>query len=227
MKKKIYKIKKCLLCGSDIKKEVNVSITSYYERKFCCHKCQAEWNTLYKSSNIECSFCGKKMRRRNSGIKKNNYCSLDCKNKHKTLTHNKDVECVWCGTKFKKKLSDRKTKRVFCSRKCMGEWQSKFTIGENSYNWRDGVSSVNSRIRALVKYSDWVKDIFKRDGFACQECGDKKGGNLNAHHKKQVSDIIKEFNLKEMIDILKCKELWDLKNGITLCEKCHQEIHKK
>ncbi len=227
MKKKLYKIKKCILCGADIKKGANVSIASYNKRKFCCHKCQSEWNALTKSSDIKCSFCGKKIRRKNSHIGKNNFCSLDCKNKHKTLTHNRTVVCAWCGNQFKKKLSDRKTKRVFCSRKCMGEWQSKFAIGENSYNWKNGVSSVNDRIRSLVKYSGWVKDVFKRDNYTCQKCGDKKGGNLNAHHKKQVSDIIKEFNLKEMADILRCKELWDLNNGITLCEKCHQELHKK
>ena len=227
MKKKVYKIKKCLLCDSEIKKGTNVSISSYNKRKFCKTSCQHKWNALTKSSDVNCSFCGKKIRKKNSHIWKNNFCSLGCKNKHKTLTHNRNVVCAWCGKEFKKKLSDRKTKRVFCSRKCMGEWQSKFVIGVNSYGWKGGVSSVNNKIRSLVKYSNWVKSVFKRDGFTCQKCGDKKGGNLNAHHRKQVSDIIKEYNLKEMIDVLRCKELWDLNNGITLCEKCHQELHKK
>jgi len=25
----------------------------------------------------------------------------------------------------------------------------------------------------------------------------------------------------------KCKELWDIKNGITLCKKCHKKQHQK
>ena len=109
----------------------------------------------------------------------------------------------------------------------MGEWQGKFTVGESSYNWQGGVSTINHRIRSAKKSIDWVKKVFKRDNFTCQKCGDKKGGNLNAHHIKHLSKIIKEYNIKDMADILQCKELWNINNGITLCVNCHIKEHKK
>jgi len=109
----------------------------------------------------------------------------------------------------------------------MGDWQSKFLIGELAYNWKDGSTKLNLRIRSLKKNIEWILKVFKRDNFACQDCGDKKGGNLNAHHITSLSKIIKKNHLKEIIDAIKCKELWDINNGITLCKKCHKKRHKK
>jgi len=226
MKKKTYEIKKCILCGAKIKKRKNVSIVDYSKRKFCKVSCQHKWNALTKSSDIECTFCGKKFRKKNSQIGENNFCSLDCASKYKTLTHSKKVICSWCGKEFKKAKNQIRGNN-YCSQKCMGEWQTKFRVGESNYNWKGGLLSVSKRIRSLNKYTDWRKDIFKRDNFTCQCCGDKTGGNLNAHHKKQLLDIIKEYHLNEMIDVLRCEKLWDLNNGITLCENCHRECHQK
>jgi hypothetical protein len=44
------------------------------------------------------------------------------------------VVCNFCGVDFDKKNSQLFTERHFCSRKCFGEWQSKFLLGDNSYN---------------------------------------------------------------------------------------------
>ena len=220
---KTYKIKHCKYCKSDIIKRKNESINSYYKRKFCSLSCQHKWNAQNKSSDVKCDYCDKIFRRKNSGIKKHNFCSSDCQHKFRTQENTKIVKCDWCDNEFRKKLSDKKTKRAFCSRKCFGEWQSKFCVGENSYNWKNGVASLNEKIRSSKKNIEWILAVFKRDNYTCQECGDKKGGNLNAHHKKQLSKIIKEYNLKTMYDAFKCKELWDVNNGRTLCEGCHQK----
>ena len=53
---------------------------------------------------------------------------------------------------------------------------------------------------------------YERDEYTCQNCG-KTGGKLNAHHIKPYKDF-PEFR-------------YDIDNGITLCEKCHRELHKK
>jgi 5-methylcytosine-specific restriction endonuclease McrA len=137
-----------------------------------------------------------------------------------------DATCCWCGKHYKKKPSDRKTKKVFCSRKCMGEWQSKYVIGELSYNWNGGVTQLNHRIRSLVKYAEWMKKIYKRDNYTCCVCGDANGGNLNAHYIKPLYKIIRDNNLIDLIDALECSEIWDTNNGKTICEKCHIEEHK-
>lgn len=226
MKKKEYKIKKCLYCGGDIIRKKGQSIPAYKKRKFCTSSCQHKWNALNKSKDVKCDFCGKIIRKKKSHITLHNFCSLDCFRKWKHQQGSKEIKCNWCGKKFKK-VKSQIGKHNFCSQKCMGEWQAKFIVGENSYNWNNGISTINHRIRSLNKYTDWRKDVFRRDNYTCQKCGDSRGGNLEAHHKKRVTDIIKDSNITNMADILKNKELWDINNGITLCQKCHIKIHKE
>lgn len=60
---------------------------------------------------------------------------------------------------------------------------------------------------------DWRLSIFKRDKFTCQVCQDSQGGNLVAHHL----NCYKYFP----------EERWDISNGVTLCNACHREFHKK
>ena len=68
------------------------------------------------------------------------------------------------------------------------------------------LTTENSRIRNSSKYFDWRDDVFKRDNYTCQCCG-QVGGKLNAHHKKNFAEY---------------PELrFDVENGITLCFKCH------
>lgn len=66
--------------------------------------------------------------------------------------------------------------------------------------------------RKCEDYKKWRIDVFNRDFFTCQCCG-QVGGILNAHHIKEFS---KYPELRFKVD-----------NGITLCKSCHKEIHKK
>lgn len=75
-----------------------------------------------------------------------------------------------------------------------------------------GVDTYNSRAqRDCKEYSEWRKTVLKRDGYTCQRCG-QRGGKLNVHHIKPFS---KYPTLR-----------FDVKNGVTLCEKCHREVHR-
>lgn len=66
--------------------------------------------------------------------------------------------------------------------------------------------------RKTEEYKTWRADVFARDGFKCQVCG-QVGGVLNAHH-------IKEFS--------KYPDLrYKVENGVTLCEECHKKLHRK
>ena len=108
--------------------------------------------------------------------------------------------------------------------------QRKKRKGKNHWNWQGGVNkehcSLRSQIEALFEYRQWRSDIFTKDNWTCQECL-VRGGNLHAHHIKYFSVIIEEYNIKNIEKAIQCSELWNINNGITLCQKCHKEIHKK
>jgi len=85
--------------------------------------------------------------------------------------------------------------------------------GENHHNYKDGQTVLRKLLWNRVEYKEWRKAVYERDNYTCQLCGDNRGGNLNAHHKKSFKDF---------------PELrYDADNGITLCQTCHREMHRK
>lgn len=76
----------------------------------------------------------------------------------------------------------------------------------------DDMAKEGTNPRKSWKYSEWRKGVFERDNYTCQKCGDDSGGNLEAHHIQ---------NFAENEDIR-----FDVTNGITLCEKCHNPTSK-
>jgi len=95
------------------------------------------------------------------------------------------------------------------------EWRrniSKVRRGEKCYLWKGGISKENSLIRLGVEMKLWREAVFARDNYTCQICGDKRGGNLEAHHLKGFATYPK---LRFVID-----------NGQALCIKCHIKIDK-
>jgi 5-methylcytosine-specific restriction endonuclease McrA len=65
--------------------------------------------------------------------------------------------------------------------------------------------------RALRENKEWRIQVFQRDNFTCQCCG-QRGKELHAHHI---------FNFADNPDLR-----LDINNGITLCKQCHYEFHK-
>ena len=98
-------------------------------------------------------------------------------------------------------------------------------FGNQNNNWKGGITPLNHMIRNSSKNKAWKHDIFERDNYTCQECGER-GIKFNAHHIKTVSKIIEEYNIKNLKDAYLCEELWFLENGITLCVKCHKQLHR-
>ncbi len=96
--------------------------------------------------------------------------------------------------------------------------------GNKHWNWKGGITSLHEIIRHCEQNKNWIKSVFKRDNFTCQECNKLGKGNIVAHHIKQFSNIIKEFNITTLEQAIQCEQLWDLNNGKTLCKKCHDKI---
>jgi len=97
--------------------------------------------------------------------------------------------------------------------------------GALSCCWKGGITPLRKVIQTSFLYRQWRSDVFHRDDFTCQECN-IKGGILNAHHKKSFTSIIQFYEITTLEEALECEELWNINNGITLCEKCHKDIHK-
>lgn len=98
--------------------------------------------------------------------------------------------------------------------------QIKKMSGENSPHWKGGISKIDKKLRRIREYLQWRSDVFQRDNWTCKTCN-IKNCYLTAHHIKGFSKIIKEHNIKTPEEARLCDELWDINNGVTLCEKCH------
>lgn len=94
--------------------------------------------------------------------------------------------------------------------------------GSKSNLWKGGFSPVISLLRHCFKYRQWRSDIFLRDDFTCQECN-KRGVKINAHHIEAFSQLVRKNDIKNYSEGLFCEELWNINNGLTLCEVCHSK----
>lgn len=82
--------------------------------------------------------------------------------------------------------------------------------GKNASNWQGG-KTKKQKIRMLAKHLQWRKDILIRDCFECRLC--KDNNKLEVHH-------IIPFSKNESLRL-------ELSNGLTLCKKCHRNLHRK
>lgn len=87
-------------------------------------------------------------------------------------------------------------------------YRQKF-IGKSNPNYNDNLTEEE---RQKERDKEWVKNIYEREDYTCEKCG-QRGGKLNAHHKNGHSW---------------CKtQRSDIDNGACLCESCHKKFHKK
>lgn len=128
---------------------------------------------------------------------------------------NKGKEIGYAGH-AKPHTEETKRKMSESHKKMSSETRAKMSIshigktGERSSNWKGGITPVNKLIRGSIEYKLWRGSVFERDQFTCQDCGDGRGGNLQAHHIRPFS-LFPE--LRFAID-----------NGITLCKECHMRV---
>ena len=97
-------------------------------------------------------------------------------------------------------------------------------FGKEHPKWND----VKNRpfyksIREIFKYVEWRKSVFAQDNFTCRLCG-ISGVYVEADHfPKRFIDIVRDNDIQDIGDAIKCDELWDVGNGRTLCSPCHRK----
>ena len=174
---------------------------------------------VYKYPKRICKHCKKEYQKQGKF-----YCSYQCNRLDKpviTMKGNKHwnwkggkvkKQCRTCGKDFFVSLY-MKNKAVICSHRCripppercerirntLLKIHGTYEVG--------GISPKHHRIRKSLKYRQWREAVFRRDNFTCQECH-QKGGYLQADHIKPFSIFI--------------KLRFEIKNGRTLCLKCHR-----
>jgi hypothetical protein len=90
---------------------------------------------------------------------------------------------------------------------------------ELHWNWKGGISLTDKIIRQMFEYKVWRTKVFERDSWTCQTCEERK--YVTAHHIKSFRMILIENKIISTEQARKCDELWDVSNGVTLCEECH------
>lgn len=209
-----------------------------------CQSCGKEYNGCgeklcsvlcrhkYRSSKILriCGICRQEFKTHPYLVKLGygKYCSWNCKI-IALRGHRKPNKICFCGKEFFPERWSKNTEKKYCSPKCQhesmkGKHYNKGIVrteaqklknslsrrgkymGVNNHSWKGGITPENRKIRTSIEMDDWRKAVFKRDDYKCKWC--KTGGKLHADH-------IKPFAWYP-------KLRFDIKNGQTLCKKCHQ-----
>lgn len=188
---------KCDTCNQEFEK---------YESKlgknnFCCRECYLKFHSKEVPICI-CQVCNKTFK--GSKYNANKFCSRECYNIFHNIK-NKIRYCKKCGKIFTAKNNENK----YCSWECYNN-DRHMPKGTEHWNWQGGKSKEKDEHDSF-EYKQWRLNVYKRDEYKCVKCGSKE--KINAHHI---------FAWKYYPD-----KRYDVKNGMTLCEKCHIKIHQK
>lgn len=124
-------------------------------------------------------------------------------------THGSQYPVWWkCENKKHKdyrRQIDRSSVYNFKCPEC-GRENKRVLKGEDAPNWKGGITPEIKALRKSDEYKQWRTAVYERDNYTCQCCG-KHGGSLRAHH-------IHSFSSHKHLR-------FDINNGITLCDACH------
>lgn len=200
--KKLIKNKvivKCSYCGKNIERYPSQVLN----KVFCSKECLKTYN---KENNIiifKCEICNKETIAKKSSYdnSKHHYCSYKCANKGNSIyysgenAHNYGIQ-----------MSDEQKKLISITK------INQNLRGYNSPNYNpDKPQEEREKERKYPEYYEFIRKVYERDNYTCQCCGNKRGGNLVAHH-------LNGYNWDK-------EHRTDVNNGITLCENCHKKFH--
>ena len=118
--------------------------------------------------------------------------------------------------------------KMSIARKGKGLWLGEtrnLPTGEKHHRWLGGKSCLAEKLRKGLRYKNWRKVVFERDDFTCHNCN-KRGGRIEGHHIIEFVLLLDKYKINSQDEAYKCKQLWDISNGQTLCYKCHNLTKK-
>lgn len=167
-----------------------------------CKQCE---NTRYSKICVQCGIEFKT--KHNKAL----YCSKECSSLAKR--NGATVRCENCGKEiYKKSYRIKRDKHNYCSDECARKHRKTWYKGELVYNYNPNrTKEQRQKERKTPKDIYFTKGVKMRDNFTCKICNSK--GYVVAHH-------LESFNSNK-------EKRYDINNGVTLCDKCHKEFHKK
>lgn len=169
-----------------------------------CDYCgKGRW-VRFGTYSIRCLSCAQRGRKHSDETKK----KIGRKSKGRKLSEEARKKISKAGI-GRKHTEESKLKM---SKSSSGENGSCFGIkGKNHPNWNPNLTDKDRQDkRNYPEYKEWRSNIYKRDNYTCQICGEL-GNILNAHHL----DGYRNNPDKRIL----------LENGVTLCKKCHNDFH--
>lgn len=160
---------------------------------------------------ITCPICNKEFKPKNSLQK---FCSAECRKKELTKRASLKVSqkrmskfeetkhriCPVCEKEFEAVYGTYGYRQKYCSSQCRRK-------AERMYGCK---AKTDLSYKNKIRFSGNKYKVLERDNNECQICGSKK--NLIIHHKDCSGQSDNPNN--------------DIDNLVTLCRKCHMNIHK-
>lgn len=178
------------------------------------------WNKGMKGYTNKGSFVSEKVQGKNNAFYGKHH-TIESKNKISKNSGMKNKQEV--REKVSKSLTGRKLKNT-TKLKLKNQQHKRIKEGKHNF-WKGGISKYYQLLNHALRNSqwdDWREKVFERDEYTCQECGLHSGNGkavkLHPHHIHYV---------KKCVDENKLDLIYDIDNGVTLCEECHKIIHGK
>jgi len=208
--------KYCIKCGERFKKSIFTSRETWEKQRFCSVACSG---TTFKKGQQPVGGLKTRFSKGHSSYERT-------EEYRKKMAETKKGCVSWM-----KGRKHTKEEREKISKALKGKPRLKMR-GENNPNWT-GLTSIYKQIRDCTEYKIWRMSVYCRDDFKCVDCGTKGGWNkdlkirviLNADHIKAFALILEENNIVTLDEARDCKELWEIKNGRTLCADCHKKTN--
>ena len=179
---------------------------------YTCKNCDCEFEGHKGSKNVFCSrSCRAKFNYKSTGLANNQF--LNGHKPHNTgEAFSEETKQKMRIAKLGKPHPHTEQQKINAGKARKGQ-PIMGARGDKHWNWQGGKTKEGVKIRMSLEYKIWRRQVFDRDNYTCQECGDRCG---NGKAVELHADHIKPFSTHPELRL-------EISNGRTLCEPCHRK----